>query len=238
MHHYVKRKQIEKNVKEQNLSYLNKHAESIALSKIVIDIEDGGDSSDRKYALTDLFKTYQERVKSLVNRDASGNRTTFKHRLLKLTYLKEEVDKSNKVFLVNKNEKFNKKSLDDIRDDDSLILMKASKLCRQENFLSSEPMFQGTSSEELIKNSPSANLQQLICYILHGESSNNSRDMVIQSICQLLKFNSVKRFRKDKSGHHIRHTLKRRHKFLFSLDYYFTNILIVVILLTFFMILV
>ena len=111
MHHYVKkRKQIEKNAKEQNLSYLNKHAESIALSEIVIDIEDGGDSSDRKYALTDLFKTYQERVKSLVNRDASGNRTTFKNKLLNLTYLKEEVDKSNKVFLVNKNEKFNKKS--------------------------------------------------------------------------------------------------------------------------------
>ena len=76
-----------------------------------------------------------KKVKSLVNRDASGNRTTFKNRLLKLTYLKEKVDKSNKVFLVNKNEKFNKKSLDDIRDDDSLILMKASKLCWQENFL-------------------------------------------------------------------------------------------------------
>ena len=77
---------------------------------------------------------------------------------MKLTYLKEEVDEANKVFLVNKNEKFNKKSLDDIKNDDSLILMKASKLCRPENFLSSEPMFQGTSSEELIKNFPSANL--------------------------------------------------------------------------------
>ena len=59
-----KRKQIERNAKEQNLNYLNKHAESIALSEIVIDIEDEGDSPDRKYALTDLFKRYQERLKS------------------------------------------------------------------------------------------------------------------------------------------------------------------------------
>ena len=87
-------------------------------------------------------------------------------------------------------------------------------------------MFQGTSSEELIKNSPSANLQQLICYILHGESSNNSRNMVIQSICQLLKFNSVKRFRKDKSGHHIRHNAVKETQipvFIGLLLYKYTN---------------
>ena len=66
--------------------------------------------------------------------------------------------KLTKFFLSIRMKSLIKKSLDDIRDDDSLILMKASKLCRQENFLFSENMLQGTSSEELIKNSPSANL--------------------------------------------------------------------------------
>ena len=89
--------------------------------------------------------------------------------------------------------------MEDKKDDDSLILMKAAKLCRNENFLSSEPIFQGTTCEESIKNVPSSNLQQLISYILQGNKSNNSRDMINHSICQLLKFNSVKRIKKRKN---------------------------------------
>ena len=63
--------------------------------------------------------------------------------------IEDKAEKSEKVFLSYKKDFFNKKSSDDIKDDDTLILMKAAKLCRNENFLSSEPMFQGTTCEGL-----------------------------------------------------------------------------------------
>ena len=83
--------------------------------------------------------------------------------------------------------------------------MKAANLCRNENFLSSEPMLQGTTCEGLIKSSPSANLQQLVSYILQRKSQNNSRDVISQTICQLLKLNSVERLKKEQTGH-LRHS--------------------------------
>ena len=73
-----KNKQAGINAKEKSLEYLNQHTESIALSEKVIDIEGEGNFTDKIFALAYLFKMYQERVKSLVNGDASCNRTKFK----------------------------------------------------------------------------------------------------------------------------------------------------------------
>ena len=97
--------------------------------------------------------------------------------------IEDKAEKNEFIFQSYKKCSFNKKSSDDIKDDDTLILMKAANLCRNENVLSSEPMLQGTTCEGLIKSSPSANLQQLVSYILQGKSSSNSRDMISQSIC-------------------------------------------------------
>ena len=66
-----KNKQAGINVKEQCLEYLNQYAESIALSEVVIEIEGEGNFTDKIFALAYLFKMYQERVKLLVNGDAS-----------------------------------------------------------------------------------------------------------------------------------------------------------------------
>ena len=97
--------------------------------------------------------------------------------------IEDKAEKTEFIFLSYKKGSFNKISSDDIKDDNTLILMKAGNLCRNENFLSSEPMLQGTTCEGLIKSSPSANLQQLVSYILQGKSSSNSRDMISRSIC-------------------------------------------------------
>ena len=199
-----KKKQAELNAKEQSLDYLNQNAESIALSEIVIKIEEEGNFSDKGYLLSELFEDFRVKVKSLVNRDPACNRTKFKIRLMQMTPLTEELNKANKIVLSYQKGTFKTKTLDDKKDDDSLLLMKAARLCRNENFLSSEPMFQGNTCEQVIRSSPSANLQQLISYILQGESLNNSRDMIIQSFCQLLKFNSVKRIKKQQSSN-MRH---------------------------------
>ena len=65
---FQKKKQADLNAKEQSLEYLNQHVESIALSEIVIEIEEEGNFSDKGYALTDLFMKFSEKVKSLFNR--------------------------------------------------------------------------------------------------------------------------------------------------------------------------
>ena len=94
-----KNKQAGINAKEQSLEYLNQHAESIALSEIVIEIEGEGNFTDKIFALAYLFKMYQERVKSLVNGDASCNRTKFKNRILNMTPLiKDKAERLKRFF--------------------------------------------------------------------------------------------------------------------------------------------
>ena len=60
--------------------------------------------------------------------DRACNRTKFKKKLLKKALLREELNKANKIVLSYQKGRFKTKTWDDIRDDDSLILMKAARL--------------------------------------------------------------------------------------------------------------
>ena len=60
--------------------------------------------------------------------DRACNRAKFKNRLLKKAPLREELDKANKIVLFYQKGRFKTKTWDAIRDDESLILIKATRL--------------------------------------------------------------------------------------------------------------
>ena len=199
---------------EEASSSQNMPPESVALAELISYLEEMKCTDDSyTFKLADLTKLYTERLAQLGG-DISKriNSTHVKDKLLRhLPQL--EAHKSNHEVVLSFKEDIGEALLHACRqssDNDAVILMRAAQIVRKD-ILQKQYQFNGSLVNESYNNSPPS-LAALMEMILAGtniqkQNANNKGGVSVQSLTQLVTFNTMKRGRLETTA--VRHNLKR-----------------------------
>ncbi|XP_063958715.1 uncharacterized protein LOC135154778 [Lytechinus pictus] len=212
---YTRYRSFERKKEVLTSSNENMQPESVALAELISHLEEMKltDGSCNAFKLADLVKLYTERLKQLGG-DISKkiNSTHIKDKLLRqLPYL--EAHTTNYEVVLSFKEDTGDTLLNTCRqgsdDDDAVILMRAAKIVRRD-ILERHHLFNGSLLDESC-NTTAQSLTTLMQMILVGtnikKQMTKKKSIHVQSISQLVTFNTVKRGRPETAR--ARHSLER-----------------------------